>query len=379
MHSTDDTNTMTTQDAPAFIPGLRLCELFYKEAVKPILATAFPSLCHSAALIGAGSDVLGYDTARSTDHDWGPRLFLFVSEEDYENSARRIHDVLRERLPSLFHGYSVHFGAPDAQGIRVAAMRETGPVEHKVEVSTLERFCMERLGVDPRGGVSLQDWLMLSQQTILEFTAGRVYHDGLDELEEIRAQLAYYPRDVWLYLLAAQWQRISQQEAFVGRTGEVGDELGSQLVAATLVRDLMRLCFLMEHRYIPYSKWFGTAFSRLDAAPALLPSLQGALRAKTWQERERHLCAAYETVAHLHNRLGITEPLAEHVSPFHGRPFQVIHGDHFVKAIIDVIDDQAVRELVTRIGVIGSIDQISDTVDVVSYPERVAKLRALYD
>ena len=378
MPSIDDTITTTTHGDPAFIPGVQLCELFYQEAVKPILATAFPSLRYSAALIGAGSDVLGYDTVRSTDHDWGPRLILFVTQVDYEDSATRIHDVLRERLPRLFRGYSVHFGTPDAQGIRVAALSETGLVEHKVEVSTPERFCRERLGVDPRGGLSLQDWLMLSQQKLLEFTAGRVFHDGLGALGEIRDQLAYYPRDVWLYLLAAQWQRISQQEAFVGRTGEVGDELGSQLVAGTLVRDLMRLCFLMERRYAPYSKWFGTAFSRLDTALALTPSLQGALRAVTWQERERHLCNAYEAVAHLHNGLGITEPLAERVSPFHGRPFQVIHGGHFVTAIINVIEDQAVRDLVTRVGVIGSIDQISDNVDVVSYPEHVVKLRALY-
>ena len=70
------------------------------------------------------------------------------------------------------------------------------------------------------------------------------------------------------------------------------------------MRDLMRLCFLMERRYAPYTKWFGTAFSRLDAAPVLIPSLQGVLRAGTWQERERHLCAAYEAVARHAQRAG---------------------------------------------------------------------------
>jgi hypothetical protein len=59
-----------------FVRGLDLCELFYKEAVKPILAQSFPDLVYSAALIGLGSEVLGFDTPQSMDHDWGPRLML---------------------------------------------------------------------------------------------------------------------------------------------------------------------------------------------------------------------------------------------------------------------------------------------------------------
>jgi Domain of unknown function (DUF4037) len=72
----------------------------------------------------------------------------------------------------------------------------------------------------------------------------------LGELERSRATPRWYPHDLWLYLLAAQWRCIEQGEAFVGRTGAiVGDDLGSRVVAARLVRELMRLCFLMEQQY----------------------------------------------------------------------------------------------------------------------------------
>jgi hypothetical protein len=57
-----------------FVPGLKLAELFYKEAVRPVLLKHFPRLRYSAALIGHGSEVLGFDTERSTDHHWGPRV-----------------------------------------------------------------------------------------------------------------------------------------------------------------------------------------------------------------------------------------------------------------------------------------------------------------
>ena len=65
-----------------FIPGLELNRAFYREAVAPILAANFARLKYSAALIGYGSDVLGYDSERSTDHEWGPRLMLFLDDED---------------------------------------------------------------------------------------------------------------------------------------------------------------------------------------------------------------------------------------------------------------------------------------------------------
>lgn len=58
---------------PAFIPGLQFSELFYQEAVKPILEVVFPQLAYSAALIGPGSEVLGYDTPQLMDQNWGPK------------------------------------------------------------------------------------------------------------------------------------------------------------------------------------------------------------------------------------------------------------------------------------------------------------------
>ncbi|HEX2046987.1 MAG TPA: hypothetical protein VHF27_04425 [Acidimicrobiales bacterium] len=62
----------------AFVPGLELAASFYGEVVRSRLA----AVTHSAALIGPGSDVLGYDDVRSTDHYWGPRRQIFVEQPD---------------------------------------------------------------------------------------------------------------------------------------------------------------------------------------------------------------------------------------------------------------------------------------------------------
>ena len=82
-----------------FIPGLDLAGAFFAEVVRPLLDEAYPRLPYAAALLGPGSEVLGYDTARSTDHDWGPRLQLFLAAGDAGRPAAEITAMLARRLP----------------------------------------------------------------------------------------------------------------------------------------------------------------------------------------------------------------------------------------------------------------------------------------
>ncbi len=154
----------------------------------------------------------------------------------------------------------------------------------------------------------------------------------------------------------------------MGRCGQVGDELGSRLVAARLVRDLMRLCFLMERRYAPYIKWLGSAFARLDCAGDLLPVFMRVLEAAAWERRQVPLAAAYEYVAGKHNSLGITAPLATGVSGFHRRPFLVLHADRFYAAIREKIRS---AEVLALPGDLGAYDQFIDSTDAAGYLDRI--------
>jgi hypothetical protein len=360
---------------PDFILGLQLSEALYREAVAPILAREFPGLVHSAARIGAGSDVLGFDTVRSTDHEWGPRLLLVLPDADAAAHAPAIVETLRQTLPREIRGYPTNFGPTHEAGVSVLRPSERGPVEHKVEVTTLSGFLQERLNITSAHELDVLDWLTFSEQALLEVTTGALFHDGLGTLAETRSLLAYYPDDVWLYLLAAQWARISQQEPFVGRTGEVGDDLGSALIAADLVRDVMRLGFLMERQYAPYSKWFGSAFGRLGCAAQLTPHLDAVLAARDWHDRQQHLVHAYEIVAAMHNDLGITEPLLTQASQFHSRPFLIIEAGQFADALRNQIHDERVRNLPEAIG---SIDQFVDSTDVLTNPTLRRRVKAIY-
>jgi hypothetical protein len=363
---------------PRFISGRELNRHYYQEAVAPIISSDFPELRYAAALIGPGSDVLGYDSERSTDHGWGPRLFLFLADDVHHAVAESISKRLSERLPTSFRGFATSFAKPDANGVRWMEPSETGHVAHLVEIHSLREFVRGMLNIDLAAPVKNVDWLLMPQEQLLEVTGGEVYRDDLGELTRLRTTLAWYPRDVWLLLMAAQWKRIAQEEPFVGRCGEAGDEIGSRIVSGRLVRDLVRLCFLIERRYAPYSKWLGTAFSQLRCAPQLKPLLLGALSAGSWHEPENHLCAAYEMVAGLHNALELTPKLDAKVRSFHDRPYRVLDAERFSTALIESIEDRELRRLCSTTGLVGAIDQFADSTDLVDRPDLFAKLRFVH-
>ncbi|MGD8544713.1 MAG: DUF4037 domain-containing protein, partial [Candidatus Bathyarchaeota archaeon] len=224
---------------PKFIPGLRLSELFYKEVVSPILKAEFPNLKYSAGLIGPGSEVLGFDNPLSRDHHWGPRMLLFLSENDYKEKKERIWRVLSKNLPCEFMEYSTNFGEPDKFGVQLLEKTESGPVNHRVDIFTMKSFFKERLDFDSNNEIKVKDWLNFPENELASIVNGKVFHDDLG-LKRIRQKFEYYPRDVWLYLLAAQWHEISQEEAFVGRCGDVGDELGSKLITSRIIERIMK-------------------------------------------------------------------------------------------------------------------------------------------
>jgi hypothetical protein len=366
-----------------FMNGLTLSELFYVAAARPILESHFPELRYSAALIGWSSEVLGYDDVESMDHNWGPRFQLFLSTPDYEKYKSLLSASFSQNLPLEFRGYPTNFGA-SAQGDQLVMKRvEVGPIHHMIHIETIESFFGWYLGANPNGEITRAEWLTFSEHKLLAVTGGKVFHDDLG-LEVVRQKFRYYPRLIWLYQLSCQWKKIQEDEEFVGRCGDIGDELGSMIIAARQIKNLMKLCFLMERKYAPYSKWFGRAFAELKCAQELNPVFSAALLAPSWQEREKHLSHAYEIVARLHNELHITKPLDQKVSNYCGRPYLVIHGLRFGLAIWETLAQEASREAIGQEnnGIkfsVGSVNQFVESTNELSDIALCKELRTLYE
>jgi hypothetical protein len=339
---------------PTFQPARLLCAQFYEQVLAPAVGRP-----HAAGLLGAGSDVLGYDTERSTDHDWGPRAVMFVEADHVDEVSTRVAGV----LPDTFDGWPVAMG------------RDGMPLKPHVVTTTVQDWARSELGTDPLAdGLTEADWLTFPQQRLLGVVHGALFHDGLGDLTMLRSRLRWYPDDVWWWMLACQWQRLAQEEPFVQRTAEVGDHAGSSLVAARQVRDAMRLALLMARRYWPYAKWLGTAFAALPDPDGLGRSLHHALRAPDLASRERHLLAAYQALARRFNALSPGLRLDTGPRTFHDRPAVVLGAERFAAAALTMVSSPALRGL----PLVGSVDQVADSTDLLTEPNLCRSLRHLY-
>lgn len=332
--------------------GIALSRRLYEDHVRALVG----DIPHAAGLLDQGSEVIGFDTEMSMDHDWGPRVqLLFEVTPDLGKS-------LQSSLPRTLAGRPVFFGKHDDGAL---APDSAGPI-HRVEVVRWDDFALAYLGcVAPR----TRDWLLMPQQRLLTVTTGPLFHDGIGLLAR-RAEFAWYPEDVAWYLLGCLWSRIGQDEHLMGRAGFVGDEVGASIIGARLARDVIRLTFMLERRYAPYSKWLGSAFARLAGSALIAPHLEELLWARGWEARNGAFARAMQAVIDLQAGLGVL-PWSG-VKRFHQRPFWVAeHGNDFAHQCFSQIEGAEVRSWLQK-PPFGSVDLLSDSTDVAEHPRELA-------
>lgn len=117
------------------VSGQELSRRFHAEVVHPVVVAVLGDQPYAAAMLGDGSDVLGYDDDVSTDHDFGPRVQLVVPATV---EPEPLLDALAG-LPSSYAGYPVLYGSTSASN-----GWSPGP-----EVCTPAGLFRARLGFDP--------------------------------------------------------------------------------------------------------------------------------------------------------------------------------------------------------------------------------------
>ncbi|MHA2030434.1 MAG: DUF4037 domain-containing protein [Candidatus Kariarchaeaceae archaeon] len=352
------------------ISGLELARRFYNDAVKLLLNQHFPNLEYAAGLVGPGSEVMGYDDHISKDHGWGPRLYIFLKEQDFEQISEDLDVIFKNHLPLKIGDFPTNWTEPDPEdnGTQHMKQSENGQINHRIEFYTISSYLAKEFEFSEIP-IKLNDWLKLPQQKLLELISGEVFFDNFNKLTELREYFTFYPEQVRIFCLLGEWGEIAQMIAFTGRTGFIGDDLGSRLIATGQIKRMMRIAFLLEKQYPPYPKWFGTAFSKLPISSKLTPVFNDILKTDKWETREEALVRGYQILANEHIRQKLIPQIEIKPEPYHTRPQTVINPQLIIQPLQDKLNDE-----LKSLPQIGSINQFLENTDIVEYKDTVSKL-----
>ncbi len=227
--------------------GLELSQAFFHDVIHPVLQTHYQPLLPflAAGLVGSGSEVLGFDDAISQDHNFSPRVQIFVTEPVIEPQIDAIRQTILAAAPAQYLGFHLQHD----QWLSF------------IEVAPLDAFFQSYLTIDhwPR---TAQDWLKLDEQKLLELTSGKVFFDPQGRLEQRRALLYFYPDNVRYFLLYQGFTRLSEVGA-IERTIQRSDVIATELYRAFFVYFAIKVLHLYRRRYCPYRKWMGRSLQTL--------------------------------------------------------------------------------------------------------------------
>ncbi len=243
--------------------GLELSKAFYEQFGAPMLHEQFPQEegLLAVGLLGCGSECLGFDDEISQDHDFEPGFCLLLPGEDVIDRRTAFQlERAYAKLPKEFMGF------------RRSALAPVGGARHGV-LRTSE-FFTEKVGA-PDGVLTVDQWLKLPQQALLEATGGAIFRDDLGAVTAIRAALSAMPED-------ARRKRLSGQLLLMAQAGQYnylrclkhGEPAAAQLAVNEFVKSCIETVFLLNRAYAPYYKWSFRAMRRLKTLSLTAETLE---------------------------------------------------------------------------------------------------------
>ena len=359
--------------------GLQLAKHFYFDCVRQIIAAQLPELAgaYAAGLIGYGSDVLGNDDELSRDHEWGPRLVLFLREIDHRRFAEKLDKILGEALPLTFQGFPTRFHRQEGGGNTLAMTLSTAG-RHHLALTTPERFMELTLGFKDVPSTEVE-WLLIPEQRLLEFTRGAIFADPVGDITHYRQAFAYLPDNVWQYKLSYAFESLSWELDLVALCGQRGDLISMHLNTAITVERMMKLTFLLDRSYCPgYKKWLQREFSRLPlAAGQIEPLLQRALQSNNYADITTNLNRALEKIYQQLRRLNLAANLPSEAPQKNYRGAVVVDGQNIARRLLESIPSP-LRKLRLHGAPYGAADQWLTNEDVLLSPAHLKSLLAVY-
>jgi len=358
--------------------SLELNRAYYRDCVSKILEKHCPEIAgrHAAALIGWGSEVLGNDDAISRRYGWGPRVLLFLTQDDHRVWAERLSEILEERVPATFLGFPTRYTDEGPPYPTTDPKAGVG-----IALTTCERFVELYLGLSridfAAHPLCSKDWLLIPEAGLLRLMAGEVYHDSVGTLTALREYFRYSPDDVWRYKLAYQWTALAWDIDLIGLCAHRGDTLSARIAVARSVERVVRLVFLLNKVYQPgYLKWVHREFLKLPALAAeVYPALEEAMtRADCGEEVELLYPVLDRLIAFQGDCAGVPAPDYKEPPPL-GPGFFA----YDLAPVAEGIRRSIQGDLATLKTTVGALDQWVTDQDLLMVPSQLRLLATVYD
>lgn len=244
--------------------GLELAKAYYENCCKPMLEKQFPEYVEKIAvgLVGQGSDCFGYDDVFSRDHDWGPDVCLWITDE----TSAVIGEALKqayERLPVSFQGFE-RSTTPMGQGRR--------------GVMTIASFYKSLLNTDCYEEI---DWTNVPDSALAAAVNGIVFKDEEGIFTSLRNRLREgYPEKIRFLKIAESGAQFAQTAQYnYERMKKRGDTVTAQMMLSDGMRAAMKLAHYMEGKYPPHDKWLCRSTKQLAEGKELCRMLEKVYRA----------------------------------------------------------------------------------------------------
>lgn len=221
--------------------GIQLSEKLFTDIVYPVLVDKFYDSINdiSVALLGEGSEVLGYDDEISQDHNFCPRMIIFVKDKKYPQIVSELRQEIISSSPEEFFGFKLlnsHYCK-------------------FIEVVPLEKYFLDHLHIDDFPSTN-KDWLKLDEQKLVEITSGKIFFDPQQKLQNTINRFNYYPEDVRLYLLSICFSRLSEVGG-IERAIRRQDIIATDMYRTFFSYFIIKTLHLYKGKYCPYCKWMG--------------------------------------------------------------------------------------------------------------------------
>lgn len=245
------------------VSGLELCRRYYETQVRPMLEEQFPDFTDKIAvgLVGEGSDCFGFDDAISRDHDWGPDICMWVTDETYGQIGEALQQAY-EKLPCEFMGYRRTHSAM-GQGRR--------------GVMTISSFYRRLLQTSDYEGI---DWQQVSDASLAAAVNGEVFRDTEGIFSAFREKLQRgYPEQIRLLKIAESGARFSQTGQYnYFRMAKRGDWFTARMMLSDGIKEAMKLQHYIEGSYPPHDKWLYRSMQNASRGTKLAELLE-----KIWE------------------------------------------------------------------------------------------------